>query len=69
MILEDRIITQYVGKEYSMIKPTAQSKATQPFGSQQVPYSTRVKAAAATLPTQEDIAMRAYEIYVEKGCP
>ena len=50
-----------------MIKPMAPSKTTQPFGPQQVHNDPPGRAAAATMPRQEDIARRAYEIYVRKG--
>ncbi len=51
-----------------MIKPMAPSKTTQPFGPQPAHNDPCGRAAAATMPRQEDIARRAYEIYVKTGC-
>lgn len=52
-----------------MIQLMAPSKITQPFVPQQVDTDPRGRAVAVTMPIQEDIARRAYEIYLEKGCP
>jgi hypothetical protein len=45
-----------------------QPKATQVPVSQQAHDNPRPKSAQTTKPTIDDIAKRAYEIYLEKGC-
>ena len=56
------------------MKPTP-APAPQPMKAPQVPApqqaygSPRPRPAPTAAPTQEDIAKRAYEIYVQKGCP
>lgn len=46
-----------------------QMKTSQVTAPQQAHDIPRPKPVPAAAPTQEDIAKRAYEIYVEKGCP
>jgi len=47
--------------------PAAQKpKATQPIHDIQQPKHKQIPDAA---PTHDDIARRAYQIYIEKGCP
>jgi hypothetical protein len=45
-----------------------QPKATQVPAPQQAHDNPRPKSAQTTNPTTDDIAKRAYEIYLEKGC-
>ena len=45
-----------------------QIKAPQAPAPQQIRDIPRPKAAPIAAPAQEDIAKRAYEIYLEKGC-
>jgi len=46
-----------------------QSKVTQMSAMQQGHKASHPGPAATAMPTHKDIAKRAYEIYVEKGCP
>ncbi len=46
-----------------------QPKADQVSMSQQIHNLPHPRPIAAAAPTHEDIAQRAYEIYLEKGCP
>jgi hypothetical protein len=48
---------------------TQQPKAAQVPAPQQTNDTPRPRPVATATPTHEDIARRAYQIYVEKGCP
>jgi len=51
-----------------MSKYLTQSKATQMSAMQQGHKASHPGPAATAMPTHKDIAKRAYELYVEKGC-
>ena len=51
-----------------MSKYMTQSKATQMSAMQQGHKASHPGPVATAMPTHKDIAKRAYEIYVEKGC-
>ena len=56
-------------KESFMNKYVKKTKSSPISASQPVHDIPRPRPIAAAAPTHEDIARRAYEIYVEKGCP
>ena len=52
-----------------MSKYMSKSKAAQVSAMQQVHKAPHSGSCATAMLTHEEIARRAYEIYVEKGCP
>jgi hypothetical protein len=55
-------------KDISMNTLTNKPKRSQMLAPQQAHDIPRPKSAPTTKPTIDDIAKRAYEIYLEKGC-
>jgi hypothetical protein len=52
-----------------MMKPTTRSKATQTCVTQQTYNAAKPAPAVTPTATHDDIARRAHEIYIKKGCP
>jgi len=52
-----------------MIKPTTRSKATPTRVTQQTDNAAKPAPDVIPTATHDDIARRAHEIYIKKGCP